>query len=176
MCTTPRKWCKNGVKNGYFTVVSVVSVDHHHHPPTLRSVFFVLFLVVCLTPDNEHLCSETDFTQEKGDFHPITRIPKSIIPFSEWSVARGWPSFWQPQKGHEKCTFETLHNNEINCVFEYQRIKFQWKNITFAYGQDQGGWTQWAVFRRLPFLNGWIDTLKNLKSGQTCIWMAFHAI
>ena len=38
----------------------------------------MIFLVVRLTPDNEHMCSETDFTQEKGNFHPTTRIPNSI--------------------------------------------------------------------------------------------------
>ena len=29
---------------------------------------FLIFLVLFLTPDNEHMCSETDFTQEEGDF------------------------------------------------------------------------------------------------------------
>ena len=43
-----------------------------------------------------------------------------------WSFAWGRPSFWQPQKGHENCNFETLHN-EKKC-FECQRIKFQWIN------------------------------------------------
>ena len=29
-----------------------------------------------------HMCSETDFTQEKGHFHPITRIPNSSLLFA----------------------------------------------------------------------------------------------
>ena len=36
-------------------------------PPPTHPVFCDFFAVF-LTPDNEHLCSETDFTQDKGNF------------------------------------------------------------------------------------------------------------
>ena len=30
----------------------------------------------------EYMCSETDFTQEKSDFHPTSRIPNSSLLFT----------------------------------------------------------------------------------------------
>ena len=50
------------------------------------------FLVVSLTPDNEHMCSKMDFTQEKGSFHSTTRI-RPAPP----------DDHLQEAKGHEKC-------------------------------------------------------------------------
>ena len=50
------------------------------------------------------------------------------------------PSFWQLQKGHQKCIFETLHN----CVLSVKEANFNGKTIkifTFVYGQGRGGWS-----------------------------------
>ena len=49
----------------------------------------------------------------------------------------------QPRKGHEKCIFETLHN-EIKCVLSIRKSNFNWKKwvkiFTFAYGLGRGSW------------------------------------
>ena len=51
--------------NRYFTVRLTEGVNP---TPTLPSngQLLMIFLVVCLTPDNEHMCTETDFTQEEA--------------------------------------------------------------------------------------------------------------
>ena len=65
------------------------------------------------------MCSETDFTQEKVNFHATTGIPNSssycCCPPDDHLQEAG-PSFWQSRKGYERCIFETLHN-EIKCVW-----------------------------------------------------------
>ena len=75
------------------------------------------------------MCSETDFTQEKVNFHAITGIPNSstycCCPLDHHLQEAG-PSFWQPQKGHEKCIFETLHN-VIKCVLSVTESNFNEK-------------------------------------------------
>ena len=72
------------------------------------------------------MCSETKFTQEKCNFHPT--IKSSIPPFT---AAQGTPvppdDHLQPQKGHEKYIFETIHN-EIKCVLSIKESKFQSKS------------------------------------------------
>ena len=67
------------------------------------------------------MCSETDFTQEKVNFHATTLIPT-----------------W-----HEKCIFEALHNDEIKYVLSVKKSIF-----TFAYGQPD---CKISVFLQLPF-------------------------
>ena len=62
-------------KNEHFTVRLTESVDPR--PPFLRSAFCDLFLCVLLTLYYDYICSETDFTQEKVNFYPTTRIPNS---------------------------------------------------------------------------------------------------
>ena len=49
--------------------------------------------------DNEHMCSETDFTQEKGNFNPTTArgLPLLMIIFNHKNCMK-------------KCIFETLRN------------------------------------------------------------------
>ena len=103
--------------------------DRKRWPPhTHLTVSISWFFLGCvfLTPDNEHMCSETDFTQKRQ--------------FSGWLFARGRP-LWiiiykrpvpphdhlRPQKGHEKCIFETLHN-EIRCVLSVKESNFNEKN------------------------------------------------
>ena len=51
--------------NRYFTVRLTEGVDPPPTPPS-NGHLFMIFLVVCLTPDNEYMCSETDFTQEEA--------------------------------------------------------------------------------------------------------------
>ena len=51
----------------------------------------VIFLVVFLTPDNEYMCSETDLTQEKGNF--LDDHLQEANP-SGWSFARGRFAWW----------------------------------------------------------------------------------
>ena len=46
-------------------------------PPPPYSHFFVSFVNVLLTLYYDYMCSETDFTQEKVNFYPTTRIPNS---------------------------------------------------------------------------------------------------
>ena len=43
------------------------------HPP--YDQLFVNFFDVFFILDYDFMCSETDFTQEKGHFHPTSRIP-----------------------------------------------------------------------------------------------------
>ena len=38
-------------------------------------IFSGIFFGMFLTLDYDHMCSEKDFTQEKGHFHPTSRIP-----------------------------------------------------------------------------------------------------
>ena len=56
-------------KSGYFTVRLTVSV----YPPSLT--VFVNFFCVFFILDYDSMCAETDFTQEKVNFHPTTGIP-----------------------------------------------------------------------------------------------------
>ena len=68
-------WLRRLVKkNGYFTVRLVVRFD----PPTpLYGQLFVIFFRVLLTFYYDYMCSETDFTQKKVNFHATTGIPNS---------------------------------------------------------------------------------------------------
>ena len=53
-------------KNRCCTVRLTVSVDPPSSPR--YGQLFMIFFVVFLTPDNEHVCSEMDFTKEKDNF------------------------------------------------------------------------------------------------------------
>ena len=102
-----------GVKKWYFTVSAPPPP-----PPLIYGQFFVIVwcsfdLILWL-----YVFWIRFYTQEKVNFHPTTAIPNSSSyccgPPDDHLQETG-PSFWQPQKGHEKCIFETLHN-EIICV------------------------------------------------------------
>ena len=77
-----------------------------------RTQLFVIFLNVRLTLCYDYMCSETEFTQEKVNFHATSRIPNSsshcCCPPDDHLQEAG-PSFWQPRKGHDRCIFETPH-------------------------------------------------------------------
>ena len=77
-------------------------------PPPCGQLFLI-FLVVSLTPDNEHMYSKTDFAQEKGNFHLTTRISR---PLRMIICKRPVPpnDHLQGAEGHEKNIFEALHN------------------------------------------------------------------
>ena len=86
------------------------------------------------TPDNEHMYSEKDFTQEFARGRPLCIIIcKRPVPLDD---------HLQPRKGHEKCIFETLHN-EVKCVLSIKESKLiakkKVKIFTFGYGQGRGG-------------------------------------
>ena len=88
-------------------------------PHPFRSAFRNFFVVVvCLTPDNEHMCSEMDFIQEKGNFHPMIIYKRPVPP----------DDYLQPREGHEKCIIETLHN-EKKCVLSIKESNFNEKWI-----------------------------------------------
>ena len=59
--------------------------------------------------------------KKKEVFIQLLESPISSNSPSEWSFARGRPSFWQPRKGHEKGIFETLHN-EMKCVLSVKEL------------------------------------------------------
>ena len=65
---------REGVKNEHFTVRLTVSV---YHPPITVSFLWNFFLCVLLTWYYDYVCSETDFTQEKVNFHVTTGLPNS---------------------------------------------------------------------------------------------------
>ena len=44
----------------------------------MKMMFFCVFLII----DYDYVCSETDFTQEKSNFHPTSRIPSSSLLFA----------------------------------------------------------------------------------------------
>ena len=85
------------------------------------------------------MCSETDFIQEKVKFHSTTGIPNSS-PYcccprddhlqepgpSRSSFAKGRPLILTTTRGHEKCIFDTLHN-EIKCVLIVKESNFNEK-------------------------------------------------
>ena len=48
-----------------------------------------------------------------------------LVP-SDYHLQEAGPSFWQPQKGYEKCIFETLHD-EIKCVLSTKESNFNEK-------------------------------------------------
>ena len=84
--------------------------------------------------------TETDFTQEKGHFHSTSRIPNSSLLFAAALSQNGRIAVKWRHKGHEKCIFETPHN-EIKCVFNIKESNFNGKKVnifTFAYSQGQG--------------------------------------
>ena len=62
-----------GKKTGYFTVRLTISV----HPPAPYGQLFVIFCGVLFTLYCVYMCSETDITQEKVNFHPSTGILNS---------------------------------------------------------------------------------------------------
>ena len=89
-------------------------------PPPLRPAFrdfllCVLYLILWLYVfgNKKH--------KKKEVFIQLLESPISSNSPSEWSFARGRPSFWQPRKGHEKCIFETLHN-EMKCVLSVKEL------------------------------------------------------
>ena len=47
---------------------------------------------MCLSPDNEHTCSETDFIEEKGNFHQLLEFS---IPLARPTDDQGWGG-WPP--------------------------------------------------------------------------------
>ena len=58
------------------------------------------------------------FYTRKVNFHATNGIPNSSSDCCcppDAHLQEAGPSFWQLRKGHEKCIFETLHN-EIKCV------------------------------------------------------------
>ena len=103
-----------------------VPLDHHlQEAGTSRSSFArgrPLRMTVC-----KKLVSPDHHLQEAGP--------------SGSSFARGRPLILTTTKGHEKCIFETLHN-EIKRVLSVKESNFNEKKIkifTFAYGQGRGG-------------------------------------
>ena len=44
---------------------------------------------MCLTLHYDYMCSETDFSQEKRHFHPITGIPNSSLLFAAILLQNG---------------------------------------------------------------------------------------
>ena len=85
--------------NGYFTVRLTVSVD-----PPLYGQLFVIFFCALLTLYYDYMCSETDFTQKKCNFHPTTGISNSSFYCCcppDHHLQEAGPSFWQPRQGHE---------------------------------------------------------------------------
>ena len=102
--------------------------DHKRWPPPFTVSFCDFIFGVLLTLYYDYMCSETDFTQEKVNFHATIGIPNSTsyccCPPDDHLQEAG-PSLWQPRKGHKKCIFETPHN-EIKCVLSVKekRSKF----------------------------------------------------
>ena len=84
----------------------------------------VVFLVVFLTPYNEHMRPETYFTQEKGNALNII-CKRPAPPNYNLPVPPG--DHLKPQKRHEKWIFETLHN-EIKYVLSIKESNFNGKN------------------------------------------------
>ena len=78
---------------------------------------------MCLTLDYDYMYSEKDFTQEKSHFHPT-----SLIPDPSSCHGYGWIAEKWRRKGHEKCIFETPHN-EIKCVLSIKELNFNDKRI-----------------------------------------------
>ena len=100
------------------------------HTHTLYGQLFVIFLVVCLTPGNENMCSETGFTKEKRQFS--SNYCKSPVPLDNHLQEAGPPDdHLQPCKGHEIYIFETLH--DVFWVSKNQISMEKWiKIFTFA--------------------------------------------
>ena len=89
--------------------------DRKSWPPPYGQLFIIFLLVVCLTRDNEHMCSKTDFSQEESCPCPLNDHYQEASP-SGWSFRRSRP-LWgiictrlvppvdhlQPRKGHDDC-------------------------------------------------------------------------
>ena len=90
------------LKSGYCMVR--LTASGYPHPPCGQ--LCCDFFGVLLTLYYDYVCSETDFTQEKVNFHPTTGIPNSssycCCP-PDHHVQEAGPSFCQPRKGHEIC-------------------------------------------------------------------------
>ena len=100
------------------------------------------------------MCSETYFTQEK--FNMAVYMLKCTFSHSLWVgrrlvVCPCGPSFWQPRKGHEKCIFETLHN-EIKCVLSIKESNFNEKMDQNLLTVRAEGATAYYCFLRLPLI------------------------
>ena len=129
---------RGGVKGGYFSVSLTVS---NLPPPPLHCSFDLTlwvkvfwkrfctrkrqlssnywnpqFLLLMLQP------SRSSFARGR----PLRMtIWKRTVPLDHHLQEAG-PSLWQPQKRHEKCIFETLHN-ETKCVLSVKESNFNEK-------------------------------------------------
>ena len=76
------RYVREGVKKpGYFTVRLTAALT------PLRSAFNASFGLL-LTLYYDYMCSKTDFTEEKGNFHQTTRIPNSIIQSHQMIICK----------------------------------------------------------------------------------------
>ena len=73
------------------------------------------------------MCSETDFTQEKSNFHATTRIPSSSLLFAAALSLNGRIPVMGRRNGQDKSIFGTPHN-ELKCVLSIKESKFNEKN------------------------------------------------
>ena len=82
-------------------------------------------------------------------------ICKRPVPLCHHLQEAG-PSFWQPRKGHEKCIFETLHN-EIKCVLSVKESNFNEKHC-----QRHNGPKGWVLLSKLTSLGHITSSNTNL--------------
>ena len=96
------------------------------YPYPSRSVFF--WGVFLFISDHDNMCSETDFTHERKSFSSNFLNPQFFLTVhcschGQSRIAVKWR-----RKGHEKCIFETPHN-EIKCVLSIKELNFNDKRI-----------------------------------------------
>ena len=81
VCILPLEDVKNRIFYG--------QTDRKRLPPLLRSAFCEFFGAFFIL-NYDSMCSETDFAQEKSDFHPTSRIPNSSLLFAAALSLNGW--------------------------------------------------------------------------------------
>ena len=118
-----------------------------------------LRMIICKrpVPPDDHLQEASPSVSSFARGRPLRMtICTRPVP-SDHHLQEAGPLFWQPQKGHDKCIFETLHDEPKCCWVSTNQIsmKIRIKIFTFAYGQ---GWRSSMWLRRWsPVLSrdGW---------------------
>ena len=109
--------------NEFYTKKSISTQLPESPIPPLNAATLPMIICKRLAPPYDHLQEAGPSVSSFARGRPLQMtICKRSVP-SDHHLQGAGPSFWQLQKGHEKCIFETLHN-EIKCVLSVKESNF----------------------------------------------------
>lgn len=104
-------YTKHGTTNQKDCLTCNPNIDHHHHPKTVRSVFFIdphkVIQCICTYPDSTG-----------RNFHEILRIVNSLQMATQQGLAT--PANWQ--RGKPACILPGIKNKEAEARFGNENI------------------------------------------------------